>query len=54
MLGEQNIIPKDDSKKIQEELKKILEDIENGTLLIDENAEDIHTFIDIWLLFLKT
>ena len=46
MLGEQNIIPKDDSKKIQEELKKILEDIENGTLLIDENAEDIHTFIE--------
>ena len=46
MLGKQEIIPDEDSKKIQEGLKQILDDIESGSLIIDEHAEDIHTFIE--------
>lgn len=46
MLGAAGIIPAEDCKKIVEELEKIEHEIENGTLLIDPNAEDIHTFIE--------
>lgn len=46
MLGEQNIISKEDSKKIQEGLKGILSDIESEKLEIDFNSEDIHTFVE--------
>lgn len=46
MLGEQGIIDKSESEKIIDGLKKILEDIESGTLEIDHDAEDIHTFIE--------
>ena len=46
MLGAQGIIPKEDSKKIQEGLKEILEEIESGKLEIDQTSEDIHTFIE--------
>ena len=46
MLAKQNIIEEKESKKIIEELKTILNDIENGTLKIDYNAEDIHMFIE--------
>ena len=46
MLGKQSIIPEDDSKKIVSGLKHILEEIEKGNIKIDENAEDIHSFIE--------
>ena len=46
MLGEQNIISKEDSAKIQKGLKEILEEIENGSLEINPKAEDIHTFVE--------
>ena len=46
MLGECGIIDKSEAKKIKDGLNSILTDIENGTLLIDMEAEDIHTFIE--------
>lgn len=46
MLGKQNIISEQDSQIIKKELEKIQEDIENGILEIDENAEDIHMFVE--------
>ena len=46
MLGECGIIDLDESKAIVEELKNILNDIENGKLEFDFNAEDIHSFIE--------
>ena len=46
MLSHCNIISKSDAKKIKDGLKKILRDIENGQLKIDESAEDIHMFIE--------
>ena len=46
MLGTQGIITKEDMDKIIDGLHNILVDIKNGTLQIDMNAEDIHTFIE--------
>ena len=46
MLGNKNIINKEDSKKIVDELNNILNDLENGKLKIDKDAEDIHMFIE--------
>ncbi len=46
MLGKQNIISEQDSKIIKNELEKIQRDIESGNLEIDENAEDIHMFVE--------
>ena len=46
MIGECGIIEKSESQAIIEGLKGILADIDNGTLQIDMNAEDIHTFIE--------
>ena len=46
MLSAQGIISADDLSKIVAGLKDIKSEIENGTLLIDPNAEDIHTFIE--------
>jgi len=46
MLGECGIIAQSESEKICAGLKEILADIKNGTLAIDPNAEDIHTFIE--------
>ena len=45
MLGETQIIPKDEADKISDALVNILADIEKGNLEI-EGAEDIHTFIE--------
>lgn len=50
MLGAQGIISKDDSKKIVEGLKSILEDIESGKLEITDEYEDIHTFVEANLI----
>lgn len=46
MIGECGIIEKSESEAIIEGLKGILADIDNGSLQIDPNAEDIHTFIE--------
>lgn len=46
MLGGAGIISKEDADAIHEGLIGILEDIETGKLLIDPNAEDIHTFVE--------
>ena len=45
MLGETNILPKEEAEKICDTLQEILQDIESGALAI-EGAEDIHTFIE--------
>ena len=46
MLSCQGIITKDEYADILNGLSGILEDIESGKLLIDENAEDIHMFVE--------
>lgn len=46
MLGQCGIIEKSEAEKICEGLSGILKDIESGTLAIDPQAEDIHTFIE--------
>lgn len=46
MLGRCGIIKKEEANDIVNGLKGILADIENGTLHIDMEAEDIHTFIE--------
>ncbi len=46
MLCTQGIISSDDLGLIVEGLNKIKTEIENGELLIDPNAEDIHTFVE--------
>lgn len=51
MLGAQNIIPINDSKKIVAGLESILERIENKVIKIDEDAEDIHSFIESILTY---
>lgn len=46
MLEKQGIILAEDKEKIVNELTNILNEIENGNLPIDPNAEDIHMFIE--------
>ena len=46
MLGKCGIISQSEADAIGQGLKDILADIENGTLTIDPEAEDIHTFIE--------
>lgn len=46
MLGKQKIISKEESEKIIDGLKGILDDIESGKLEFDMTAEDIHMFIE--------
>ena len=46
MLRRQGIITETEEKQIQKGLSGILEDIENGSLEIDMNAEDIHMFVE--------
>ncbi len=46
MLGACGIIDKTESDKIISGLENILHDIKNGSLEIDMQAEDIHTFIE--------
>ena len=51
MLGKQGIIPSEDSKKIVEGLQEILIRIDNGTIQIDKDAEDIHSFVESILTY---
>lgn len=46
MLSAQGIIDSADADKIIDGLENILSDIDNGILPIDENAEDIHMFVE--------
>ena len=46
MLGKCGIISEEDAAAIGEGLKGILADIESGKLVIDPEAENIHTFIE--------
>lgn len=46
MLGSCGIIDGAEADKICAELQKILADVESGTLSIDHEAEDIHTFVE--------
>ena len=46
MLGRQGIIPKQDADVIVKSLGEILSDIESGKLIINSNAEDIHSFVE--------
>ncbi len=46
MLGKQGIIDPSEAELIKKGLTGILEDIESGRLLIDESAEDIHSFVE--------
>ena len=50
MLAEQQIISSDDKDKIIGGLKSILEDIKSGKLIIDEEHEDIHSFVEAHLI----
>lgn len=49
MLAAQGIITKEDGAAICEGLEQIKRDIISGELLIDPNAEDIHTFVEATL-----
>ncbi|MGM9521488.1 MAG: argininosuccinate lyase [Oscillospiraceae bacterium] len=46
MLGARGIISPSDMETVVEGLTDILEGIENGTIKMDPNAEDIHSFIE--------
>ncbi|MCR4563331.1 MAG: argininosuccinate lyase [Clostridiales bacterium] len=46
MLGAKGIISPDESEKIIGALGEILSDIENGKLLFDNGAEDVHMFVE--------
>ncbi len=46
MLEKQGILTCDEKDAIVTGLKGILDDIENGSLVIDETAEDIHSFVE--------
>lgn len=51
MLGNQGIISKESSIKIQSGLKEILTRLENGVIHINEESEDIHSFIEETLTY---
>ncbi|KAI4453510.1 argininosuccinate lyase [Holotrichia oblita] len=46
MLAKQGIISKEDAEQITAALKEILNEVENGTVVFDEQAEDIHMNIE--------
>lgn len=49
MLGRQGIIPADEAALITDGLAAIEKDLDDGTLRIDPDAEDIHTFVELEL-----
>ena len=48
MLEKQGILTCDEKDAIVAGLKGILDDIDSGKLVIDESAEDIHSFVTRW------
>lgn len=50
MLAKQGILTEEEKKSIVEGLTGILEDVDDGTLAIDETQEDIHSFVEATLI----
>ena len=50
MLAKQWILTEEERKSIVEGLTGILEDVDDGTLAIDETQEDIHSFVEATLI----
>ena len=50
MLAKQGSLTEEERKSIVEGLTGILEDVEDGTLAIDETQEDIHSFVEATLI----
>ena len=50
MLAKQGILTEEERKSIVEGLTGILEDVDAGTLVIDETQEDIHSFVEATLI----
>lgn len=50
MLAKQGILTNTEKDNIINGLNKILQDIENGTLIIDKTHEDIHSFVEAELI----
>lgn len=49
MLGKQGILTEEEAEKIRETLMQIRVELERGDLAFDEDAEDIHSFIEATL-----
>lgn len=50
MLGRQGILTKQEADALAAELKKILSEIDAGTLAISQQYEDIHSFVEAELI----
>ena len=50
MLEKQGILSGEDAEQIRQGLQSILRDVENGNLLITEEYEDIHSFVEANLI----
>ena len=50
MLAKQGILTEEERKSIVEGLTGILEDVDDGTMAIDETQEDIHSFVEATLI----
>ncbi len=50
MLGKQGILSSEDTEAITSGLKGILDDIDNGKLVIGDEYEDIHSFVEATLI----
>lgn len=50
MLGKQGILTKEEMQEIVKTLKEIKEEVENGTLEISSEYEDIHSFVEATLI----
>ena len=50
MLAKQGILTEEERKSIVEGLTRILKDVDDGTLAIDETQEDIHSFVEATLI----
>ena len=50
MLAKQGSLTEEERKSIVEGLTGILEDVDDGTLAIDESQEDIHSFVEATLI----
>ena len=50
MLGRQGILTSEEALEMSAELKKILSEVENGSLKISDEYEDIHSFVEAVLI----
>ena len=50
MLAKQGILTEEERKSIVEGLTGILEDVDDGTMAIDETQEDLHSFVEATLI----